>query len=311
VILVSLHGLHGLLNLGLAVVELVLDLLWNFLQELLREDAQQGPGDVQGRENIAILVRALRQEPRLELVGEFEVLVLILAQSLLADNRLHGASVLTDGVVGVELIRHVWVVHARHALADTRFHQAAQRREHIDGRVDLPVVQRAIDKHLALSNVAGQVWDRVRDVIIWHRENWELSDGACTTLHTSSTLVDGGEIGVHVTWVTTAAWHLFSGGGDLAQGVCIGGHVGKNHKDVLLTCVCEILCCGQRQARGNNALDGRVVRKIHEKDHILHGTVFLEVILEEAGGLHVNTHGTKNDTEIFRRVIFRIFTLHQ
>merc|ERR1711972_1057877 len=80
-----LQRLHRLLNLLLAVVELVLQLPRNLLEQLLREDAQQGPCDVQGGEDVAVLVRPLSQELGLELVREFQVLVLVLAQRLLAD----------------------------------------------------------------------------------------------------------------------------------------------------------------------------------------------------------------------------------
>merc|ERR1711920_286296 len=83
-----LQGLHRPLDLLLAVVELVLQLLRDLLEQLLREDAQQGPRDVQGREDVAVLVWPLGQELRLELVRELEVLVLVLAQRLLADDCL-------------------------------------------------------------------------------------------------------------------------------------------------------------------------------------------------------------------------------
>merc|ERR1712176_201568 len=95
----STHLLHGLLDLLFPVVELVLELLGDLLEELLREDAQQCPSDVQGSEDVPILVGTLRQELRLELVSELEVLVLIFAESLLADHSLHGPGVLPDGII--------------------------------------------------------------------------------------------------------------------------------------------------------------------------------------------------------------------
>merc|ERR1712174_80946 len=92
----STHLLHSLLNLLLPVVELILELLRDLLEQLLREDAQQSPSDVQGGEDVAVLIRTLRQELRLELVSELEVLVLILAESLFADHSFHGPGVLPD-----------------------------------------------------------------------------------------------------------------------------------------------------------------------------------------------------------------------
>merc|ERR1712217_1021096 len=82
----SMHRLDRLLNLLLPVVELVFDLLRNLLEQLLREDPQQCPSNVQRGEDVAILICSLREELRLKLVSELEVLVLILTQGLLADD---------------------------------------------------------------------------------------------------------------------------------------------------------------------------------------------------------------------------------
>ena len=74
-------------------------------------------------------------------------------------------------------------------------HQPRERRQHVDRRVDLPVVQRAINinlnsgkaksaksiipccwisTRLPLRDVPSQIRDGVRDVIVGHRENGEL-----------------------------------------------------------------------------------------------------------------------------------------
>ena len=63
-----------------------------------------------------------------------------------------------------QLIGDVRVVLARHALADGRLHETRQRRQHVDGRVDLPVVQLPVHVDLALRDVARQVRNRVGDV---------------------------------------------------------------------------------------------------------------------------------------------------
>merc|ERR1711920_1143858 len=207
----SVHRLDCLLNLLLPVVELVLDLLRDLLEQLLREDPQQCPGNVQRGEDVAILICSLCEELRLELVSELEVLVLILTQCLLADDGLHGSCVLPNGIIRIHLIRNVGVVETSHALADSRLHQPAQRWEDIDRRVDLPVVQRPVDKHLALGDVSSQVWNGMCDVIVRHGQDGELCDGTSAAFHTTGTLVDGGQVGVHVPRVTTTAWHLLAG----------------------------------------------------------------------------------------------------
>merc|ERR1712224_931888 len=97
------------LDLAVAGEELVLDLLRNLLEHVLREETQQLPRDVEAGEDVTLLVRSLRQEARLELVDELQVQVVILVQRLLADDGLRRARVDADGVVGVELVGDVRV----------------------------------------------------------------------------------------------------------------------------------------------------------------------------------------------------------
>lgn len=51
--------------------------------------------------------------------------------------------------------------------------------------------------------------------VIGHGENGNLRDGATPTLHTASSLVDGGQVCVHISREATATWHLLSGSRDL------------------------------------------------------------------------------------------------
>jgi hypothetical protein len=48
--------------------------------------------------------------------------------------------------------------------------------------------------------------------IVGHGKNRNLSDGTVTTLDTSGTLVDGGQISVHVTGVASSSRNFFTGG---------------------------------------------------------------------------------------------------
>merc|ERR1719389_1503008 len=102
------------------------------------------------------------------------------------------------------------MVHSGHSLADTRFHQAAKRWQHVDWRIDLAIVQRSVYEDLAFCDVSSEIWDRVRDVVIGHCEDRELRDRTIAALDTTSTLIDGGQVCVHVARVATAAWHLLA-----------------------------------------------------------------------------------------------------
>merc|ERR1712151_924359 len=100
----SLQGLHSFLNLLFTIVVCILDLLRDLFEQLLGEDAQQSPGNVKRRENVAVLIRTLCQEFRLKLVSKLQVLVFILTKGLFTNNSLHGTRVLANGIVGVQLI---------------------------------------------------------------------------------------------------------------------------------------------------------------------------------------------------------------
>lgn len=65
--------------------------------------------------------------------------------------------------------------------------------------------------YLALRDVARKVGDRVSDIVVRHGEDGQLGDGTVAPVHTSCPLVDGGQIGIHVPWVTTATGHFLTG----------------------------------------------------------------------------------------------------
>ena len=79
------------------------------------------------------------------------------------------------------------------------YHETGEGWKDIDGWVNLPVLQLPVHIHLALCNVACQVGNRMCDVVIGHGQNGKLSDGPLPTLDTSSPLIDGSQICVHVT----------------------------------------------------------------------------------------------------------------
>mmetsp|Transcript_8763 Transcript_8763/g.12022 ORF Transcript_8763/g.12022 Transcript_8763/m.12022 type:complete len:403 (-) Transcript_8763:296-1504(-) len=194
---------------------------------------------------------------------------------------------------------------------DGRLHQTRQGGEHIDGRVDLPVVQGVVDKDLTLSDVASQVGNGMGDIRVGHRQDGQLSDGTVGAADTAGALIDSGEIGVHVTRVTTTAWDFFTGGRDLTEGVRVRRHISKDGQHVHLLSVGQVLGGSEGETGRDDTLDGRIVGEVHEEDDTVHGAVHLEVSLEEAGSLHVDTHGSEHDDEVLFGVILHILVLHE
>lgn len=70
-----------------------------------------------------------------------------------------------------------------------------------------------------------------------------------------------------------------------------------------LALVRQELGSGKSKTGRNDSLDGGIVGQVQEEAHVLHGTVLLEVLLEETGCLHVHTHSGEHDGEVIFMVI--------
>ncbi len=124
------------------------------LQHLLGEDSKQLPANVERLENSAILITSLSDEVLLKLGQELQIQEIIWGQGLLSHDSLHGLDILTNSITSIKLVGDIGVILASHSLTNGRLHKTGKRGEHIDGRVDLPVVNLTINKDLALCDVA-------------------------------------------------------------------------------------------------------------------------------------------------------------
>lgn len=95
----------------------------------------------------------------------------------------------------------------------------------------------------------------MRDIVVGHRQDGNLGDGAISSRHTASSFVDGRQISVHVTRETTTTRNFFSSGGNLTKGIAVGRQVCQDDQNVLLKLVGVVLGCRKGKARGNDTLD--------------------------------------------------------
>mmetsp|Transcript_2828 Transcript_2828/g.6092 ORF Transcript_2828/g.6092 Transcript_2828/m.6092 type:complete len:274 (+) Transcript_2828:2106-2927(+) len=215
-----------------------------------------------------------------------------------SNNGLHGHYILTHSIRGVKLVRNGTVVVSGHSFSDSGLHQTRQGGKNVDRRENSLGVQLTIQINLSFSNVSRKIRNRVSNIIVRHSKNRKLRNGTIASNNTSSTFVNGGQIGIHITRVTTASGNFFTSSRNLTKGISVRRHIGKDSEDVQVTFVGKVLRCGESQTRGNNTFNGRIVGQVQEQRSTLHSTTFFEIGTEETSGFHIHTHGTKDNTEI-------------
>src|ERR1700710_1874784 len=94
-----------------------------------------------------------------------------------------------------------------------------------------------------------------KHTIVRHGQDRNLRDGSISAFYTTGSLVDGGQVSVHVSGITTTTWDFFSSSGNFSQGVAVGRKIGKNDENMLLELVCVVFGGRQSKTRSNNALD--------------------------------------------------------
>mmetsp|Transcript_17892 Transcript_17892/g.29922 ORF Transcript_17892/g.29922 Transcript_17892/m.29922 type:complete len:233 (-) Transcript_17892:533-1231(-) len=203
------------------------------------------------------------------------------------------------------------MIFASHTLSDSRLHQTRKGGKHVDRREHFLGVQLSIQVNLSLRDVSSKIGNGMCDIIVGHGKDGELSDGTISSDNTSSTLVDGGKIGIHITGVTSSAGHLLSGGRHLTQGIGIRRHISQDAQHVEITLIGQVLGRGEGKTRSNDTLNGRIIGKIQEKGGTLHGTRFFEVISEKSRSFHVHTHGSEYNGEILLMAIHAILQTHK
>ena len=125
----------------------------------------------------ALLERArprLRDDRLLERGAEREIDPVGFRESLLADDAREDACLHGPRVRRVELARQRGMIRMRVLAAGAVLHQPRQARQHVDRRIDAAPVEIARQHDLPLGDVAGEVGDRMADVVGRHRQDREL-----------------------------------------------------------------------------------------------------------------------------------------
>ena len=94
------------------------------------------------------------------------------------------------------------------ALADTVLHQTGQRRQYADRRIQTLSLQGAVKDDLSFGDVAGQVGDRVCDVVVGHGEDRDLGNGTGMSLDHAGSFVQRSQIGIEIAGIALSAGDL-------------------------------------------------------------------------------------------------------
>src|SRR5271155_2291795 len=76
---------------------------------------------------------------------------------------------------------------------------------------------------------------------------------------------------------------------------------------MFLELVCVVFCSRERQARGNDSLNGGIVGQIEEKCDSFHRSVLFEITCEKPSGFHVDTHSSEDNAKVFFMTVMYTF----
>ena len=271
--------------------------LFDALEFPFGERGEESPGQRQRIFDRALGL-ALVEEPSLELFGEFQVEAIAIRERFLSDDRHQFAQVDAVGVGGVELVAQRAVVLARAALADAVVHQPGKAAQRSNRRVEPQPVQLAAEQNLSFRDVACQVGDGVRDIVVGHRQDWQLRDRPLAVMNTPGAFVNRGQVGVHVARVAAAAGDLFAGSADFAQTFAIVCHIAEDDQHLHIHFKGKEFSGRQGDARRDEALDGGVVGQIEEHHRAGQRPRGLELVDEERRLALGDAHGREHDGEL-------------
>ena len=90
--------------------------------------------------------------------------MIFFCQGFLTNDGLHGSSILCSCIVSVKLVGNGGVISS--ILFNSFLHETRQRRQDVNWRVDLFVVELSINEDLAFCDVPSKIWDGMGDIVV-------------------------------------------------------------------------------------------------------------------------------------------------
>ena len=160
-----------------------------------------------------------------------------------------------------------------------------------------------VEYNLPFGDIACQVRNRVRDIVIWHCQNWQLCHRTVDACHNSCAFIDCREFAVKISRESFSAWNLAFGGGYFTHRLRKGCHICENDKDMFVLLKCQIFCDGERYFWCDKTLHDRIVCQIQEHDYVVGYTAFFKCALEKFRNVMLDTHRSKYNSKFFIGII--------
>ena len=127
-------------------------------------------------------------------------------------------------------------------------------------------------------------------IVLRHGQDGDHGDASLFPVLAAGSLVDGGEIRVHVSRIAAASRHFLAGCRHLAERVRIIGDIRQDDEHMHLFLKSKILCRGQRHPGRSDTLDGRVIGQVDEQHGAVKGSCLPETLDKEVGLFKGDSH---------------------
>ena len=171
--------------------------------------------------------------------------------------------------------------------------------EHVNWWPVTTIIEVPWQNNLTFGDITGQVRNWMGNVIFWHGQDWNLGNRTLLTNNPPSTLVEGRQVSIEITRVTTTTWHFPTCCWDFTQSFTVVSHVSHNNQNVHILLISQVFCCRQGNPRRCNPFDSWVIGQVDEEDGTVHSTCFAQVIHEEFRFFKGNPHSGKDHGEVF------------
>ena len=136
-------------------------------------------------------------------------------------------------------------------------------------------------------------------VIFRHGQDRDHGNTSLFTLLPSGSFIHSSQVCIHISRISTASRHFFTGCGNLTESVCIVGDICQDNQYMHILFKGQILRSSQSHLRSGNTLNCRVVGQIDEKHGSVNSSGFLETFCKEVSFLESNAQSCKYYSEVF------------